>query len=164
MHHAFNVPRSRCAGGGKSACGWPRAAAQHGGDTAAQGFLNLLRCYEVDMCVHTTRRDDVTFAADDFCPRANDDIYTRLGIRVASFTNRNDTATFKPDIRFNNPPVIHDEGVGQHCINSPLRSCKLALRHAIPNGFTATKFDFFTVAACAQGVICFYLNDQIGIR
>jgi hypothetical protein len=147
LHHAFNIPWPRRAGRGKRACGRPRAAAQHGGDAAAQGFFNLLWRYEVNMCIHTTRRDDVTFAADDFCARANDDVHARLGIRVARFTNRHDATTFEADIRFDNAPMIHDEGVRQHGVYSSLRTCSLALCHAIPNGFTTAEFDFFTIAA-----------------
>ena len=90
MQHALDVPRAGCAGGGKGAGGWAGAAAQHGGDTTAQGFFNLLGCDEMDVRVDGTCRHDHAFTGNDFRAGADDDVHARLRIRITGFANRGD--------------------------------------------------------------------------
>ena len=88
LQHALQIPRPRCASGGKRAGGRARAATQHGGHTTGQGFFNLLRRDEMDVGVNRTGGDDHAFARNDFCARPDDDVHTGLGVGVACFSYR----------------------------------------------------------------------------
>ena len=59
--------------------------------------------------------------------------------------------------------MVNDESIGEHAIHGAFCVGALRLRHAIANGFTATKLHFFAVAASLQGEVFFYLNDQVGV-
>ena len=68
--------------------------------------------------------------------------------------------------------MVNDEGVGQHTVHgtTALRSATygavagaLALRHAVTNGFAATKLHLFAIAACTQGVVLLDFNEQVGV-
>ena len=172
MQHAFNVPRPWRAGGGKGARRWPRSAAEHGGHTAGQGLFNLLGRDEVDVGVDGTGSHDHAFARNNFRARANDDVHTRLGVGVARFANGSDAGVFDTNIGFDNAPMVKNERVGQHTVHGTTALCAaahrtvagaLALRHAVANGFAATKLHLFAIAACAQGVVLLDFNEQVGV-
>ena len=172
MQHALDVPWARCAGGGKGAGGRSRAAAEHGGHATGQGLFNLLRGDEVDVGVDGTGGHDHAFARNDFRPRPNDDVHTRLGVGVAGFANGGDARVLDADVGFHNAPVVDDERIGQHTIHRATGLCAcahgavagaLALRHAVADGFAAAKFHFLAIAAGSQGVVLFHLDDEVGI-
>ena len=121
LQHAFDVPRAGRAGGGKGACGRASAAAQHGGHTAAQGFFNLLRRDEMDVCVNGTSGHDDAFARNDFGAWANDDVHTGLGIGVTGFANGRNAGILDADVGFHNAPVVEDERVGQDAVHRATR-------------------------------------------
>ena len=164
LQHAFDIPRARCASGGKRARGRPRAAAHHGGHSAGQGFFNLLRADEMDVAINPACGDDIAFATDDLGAGANDDVHARLGIWVARFANTDNAPALQTNVGFHNTPVIQYEGIGHHTIDRALPTGALALCHAVAYGFAAAKLHFLAVAACGQGEILFDFNQQIRIR
>ena len=163
MHHALNVVRAGRARGGEGACGRSCAAAQHGGDAAGQRFLNLLGRNKVNVGVNAPSGHNHAFAADDFSAGANDDVNAGLGVWVASFADGCNAIAFEANVSFHNAPVVNDEGIGEHAIHGAFCIGALRLRHAIANGFAATKLHFFAVATGLQSEIFFYLNNQVGV-
>jgi len=111
--------------------------------------------------VNAASCDDHAFATDDFSAGANDDVYARLGVWVASFANGSNAIAFEANVGFHNAPVVNDEGIGEHAIHGALCVGALRLRHAIANGFATTKFHFFAVAAGLQSEIFFYFNNEV---
>jgi len=158
LQHALDVPSTRRARRRKRACGGASATTEHGGDATGQGFFNLLRGDEVDVRVHTTRRDDIAFATDDFGTRADDDVHAGLCVGVARFADGHDAPVFQTNVGFDDAPVVNDERVGHHRINRATRlwadACTvtraLRLRHAIANGFATAELHLFTITACFE--------------
>ena len=74
----------------------------------------------MDVGVNTACGDDAALAGDDFCTRANDDVHTRLGVRVASLADGGNAPAFQANVGLDDAPVVEDECIGQHGIHSPL--------------------------------------------
>ena len=83
LQHAPDMPGAGGAGGGVSARGRPRAAADHGGDAGHQGLLDLLRANEVNMRVDAAGGHDLALARDHLRARADGDADAGLNIGVA---------------------------------------------------------------------------------
>ena len=147
LHHALDVVRAWRARGGEGACGRACATPQHGGNATGQCFLNLLRGNEVNVGVNATSGHDHAFATDDFGARANDDVNAGLGVWVACFADGCNAIAFEANVGFHNAPVVNDEGIGEYAIHGAFCVGALRLRHAIANGFAATKLHFFAVGA-----------------
>ena len=64
LQHPAHVPRPGRAGGGQRAMCRPRAATQHRGDARMQRIFDLAGCYEMDMAVKATCRQDLAFTRD----------------------------------------------------------------------------------------------------
>ena len=62
----------------------------------------------MNMHVETASREDAALSGDGFGARANNDIDTRLHIRVPGFADTNNLAVFNANIRFNDAPVVED--------------------------------------------------------
>ena len=164
LKHALEVPWPRCAGGGKGTGGRSGSATEHGGDATGQRLIDLLRRDEMNVRVDTAGGDDQAFGADDLGAGPDDDVHTGLGIRIARLSNGHNAAVFDTDIGFDDACCVNDQGIGQHQIHSALIARQLRLRHAIADGFAATKLDFLAVTAGEQSVVFLHLDHQIRIR
>ena len=98
----------------------------------------------MNMGIHAARRHDLAFASDRFGGDADGYRHVRLNIRIPGFANRKDPAVFNADIRFDDPPVIDDQRIGDHQIHAILRR-HLPLAHAVADHFTATEFHLFAI-------------------
>ena len=134
-------------------------AADHGGDAGDQRFFRLLRADPVNMRIDAAGGDDLAFCGNNFRGRADRDRDVGLNIRVAGFADGEDPSIFDADIGFNDPPVIDDQGIGQHQIRAP-GGKHLPLSHTVADHFTAAEFDLFAVG----GQIIFNLDPQLGVR
>ncbi|MNN55437.1 hypothetical protein D3C81_1703120 [compost metagenome] len=85
---------------------------------------------------------------------------TVLHIGVPRFTNADDLAIFNTNITFYNTPMINDDDIGdteiQHLFITH-GTCRLS--HTITNGFSTTKFIFFTI----DPKVFFNFNKKLGI-
>ena len=122
LQHAFDVPRPGRAGGGKGAGGRPGAAAQHGGDAAGQRLVNLLRADEMDVGINAASGDDGALTTDDLGAGADDDVHTRLHVRVAGLADGGNAAALQTDIGFDDAPIVEDQGVGHDAIHRAFRA------------------------------------------
>ena len=102
--------------------------------------------------------DDLAFRRNNFRGRADRDRDVGLNIRVAGFADREDPPVFDADIGFDDPPVIDDQGIGQHQIYAP-GGKHLSLSHSVADHFTAAKFDLFAVG----GQIIFDFDPQLSV-
>ena len=163
LKHALNVPRPGRTGGGKGAGGRARATPHHGGHPTGQCFFNLLRADEMNVAVNAARGDDVALAADHFGAGADDDVHAGLHVGVAGLADGHDAPALKADVGLDDAPVVQDESVGHHAVHGTFCARALALRHAVADGFAATKFDFFAIGARAQSQVLFDFNQQVGV-
>ena len=106
------------------------------------------------MGIDTTGGNNMPLARNRFSAGAYQNIYPRLGIGITGFANRSNAPVFDTDIRFDNPPIIQNQGIGNHHINHFGRRA-LALTHAITDDFAAAKLHLIAV----NGVILFHLNE-----
>ena len=72
-----DVPCARCDGGGRTALGRSRAAADEGGHARGQSLVDLLGADEVDMGVHAARGEDPPVAGDDLGARPDHETHRR---------------------------------------------------------------------------------------
>ena len=103
--------------------------------------------------------DDLAFRRNNFRGRADRDRDVGLNIRVAGFADREDPPVFDANIGFDDPPVIDDQGIGQHQIHAP-GGKHLSLAHTVADHFATAEFDLFAVG----GQIIFDLDPQFGVR
>ncbi len=135
------------------------AAAEHGGDPAHQGFLDLLGRDEMDMGVHAACGEDAALAGDDFRGGADDDGHSRLGIRIAGLADAGDPAVLEADIRLENTRHVDHEGIGNDRIDSALGAGALGLPHAIPDHLAAAELYLLAIG----GEVILHLDDELGI-
>src|SRR6185437_7842792 len=111
------MPLSRRTSGGQGSVSGARATTQHGGDTGIQRVLDLLRADEVDVRVDTAGRYNLAFTRDHLGTRADNDVHTRLDIRIAGLADTCDEAIADADVGFYDTPVIQYHGVGDDGIH-----------------------------------------------
>jgi hypothetical protein len=63
-----------------------------------EGVIDLLRAYEMDMAVDSARGDDPVLAGDDLGARTDDDVDSRLDIRVSGLADGMDEPVAQADI------------------------------------------------------------------
>ena len=158
LDHALDVPGSR-AGRGQRAMRRARAAAEHGGDAAHQGFFDLLGADKVNMGVHAASRQDLAFARNRLGRGADDDVDAGLGVRIARLADGSNSALHQPNVRFVDAGGVHDQGIGNDRIDGTLGPGALALSHAIPDDLATAEFDLFAIG----GEILLHLDEQLGI-
>ena len=107
----------------------------------------------MNMGIDGTGGHDMTFTSNDFGAGTDMNRHIRLNIAVTGFTNRSDVAIFNTDIGFDDPPMIKNQGVGDHAIHH-LSPAFLPLAHAIANHFATTEFNFIAIG----GEILFNFN------
>ena len=98
------------------------------------------------MAVVAACGDDHALTGQRLGARANDDVYTGLDIGVASLADGANTAILNANIGLDDAPMVYDQRIGNHQIDSTLSAAALALTHAIAYGFATAKFDFFSIA------------------
>ncbi|OIQ67450.1 hypothetical protein GALL_509700 [mine drainage metagenome] len=74
----------------------------------------------MNMGIDAAGRQDLALAGNHLGPRPNDDIDTRLHIRVARLTNPRDPAIGDRHVGLHDPPVIDDQRIGNHRIHRAL--------------------------------------------
>ncbi len=158
LEHLANVPGARCAGGGVGARGRAGAAAQHGGNTAHQGFFHLLGADEVDVGIDAAGGEDLALTGDDFGAGADHDGHVWLGIRVAGFADGGDAAFLDAHVGFDDAPPVENQGVGDHGVHHGGIGT-LALAHAVADNLAAAEFYFVAVV----GGVAFHFNPQVGV-
>ena len=124
LQHSGQVPPSRCAGRRVRAGARSGAAAQHRGDPRRDGVFDLLRSDEVNVRVDPAGGEDQSFASNDV--RAHADHEQRIDavhdVRIAGFADRADQPNLYSDVGFDDPPVIENQGVGDHQVRYVRRS------------------------------------------
>jgi len=122
FEHPEEVPATRSAGGGVGSGGWACAAADHGGDAACEGVVDLLRADEMDMGVDSASCDDAALGRDYFRGCANGHRMRfsgdRIGITgteaaldtgVSGVADADDAAVFDADVGFDDAENGVDE-------------------------------------------------------
>ena len=160
FNHAGQMPRARRASRGFRSRRGTCAAANHCRNAGVQSLLNLLGCYEMNMGVDATCREDFSFSGNNLCAWANNDGDARLRIGITGLADGSNAAVFQTHISFHNAPVIDDQGIGDHRINRTRSTSDLALTHAIPDNLAAAEGYFFTM----DGEVAFHFNEKLGIR
>ena len=95
----------------------------------------------------TAGRHDLAFGGDDLGARADDNVDTRLHVRIAGLADVADTAIADADIGLDDAPVIEDHGVGDYRIDrARLRGwlCDWPMPSRItlpPPNFTSSPYD-----------------------
>jgi len=87
------------------------SSTQHSRDAGVQRVLYLLRTDEVDVRIDGAGSDDLAFCRDDFGAGPDDDVDTRLHVRIAGFADAGDEAVTDADVGFHHSPVIENDGV-----------------------------------------------------
>ena len=148
---------------------WARAPTKHCGNTRMQCIIDLLRADKVDVAVKTPCCQNAPFTSNDFSSWAYNNIYTRLGVWIASFTDLVNAAIAQPHIRFVDAAVINDQSIGNNGVHSTCGAGDLGLAHAVTNDFPTAEFHFFTIgyAIAAIGAFCgqvaFNLNNKFSV-
>jgi hypothetical protein len=128
-----------------------------------QGPGVLLRADEVDVAVDAAGGDDHALTGDHLGAGADDDVHAGLGVGVAGLADGGDAAVLQADVGLDDAPVVDDERVGEHRVDSALRARALRLRHAVANRLAATELHLLTVAAGGQGEVLLHLDQQPGV-
>lgn len=121
-------------------------ATDHGGNAGCQRFFSLLWADPVNMRIDATCGNDPAFCGNNFRGYADWDSDVGLYIRITGFADSKYPSIFDADIGFNDPPVIDDQGIGQHQI-SAAGGEHLPLSHTVADYFTAAEFDLFAVGS-----------------
>ena len=96
-------------------------------------------------------------------PGPIDDVDARLHVGVAGLAERGDAAVLDRDVGLDDAPVVDHERVGDDGVGDVCAETRLALAHAVADRLAAAELHFFAVAAGAQGVVVFDLDDQLGV-
>ena len=131
-----------------------------------QRLVDLLRADEVDVAVDRAGGDDHALGGDDLGAGPDDDVHARLHVRVAGLADGADARAAQADVGLDDAPVVDDQRIGDHAVHRLGRAGPvdhLALAHAVADGLAAAEFDLFAVAAGAQRVVLFDLDDQFGV-
>ena len=145
LKHAADVPGTWRAGGGVGAGRRPRAAADHGGDAAGEGFFHLLGADEVDMGIDAARGQDLAFAGDDLGAGPDDDVDAALDVGIARLADFRDAPACQADIGFQDAPMVDDHGVGDDGVDGALRARGLGLAHAVADHLAAAEFHLLAI-------------------
>ena len=87
-------------------------------------LLDLLRADEVDMRVDAAGGQDAALAGDRLGAGADDDVDAGLHVRVAGLADGGDAAVLDADIGLDDAPVVEDQRVGDHRVDSAVaRGC-----------------------------------------
>ena len=93
------------------------------GDAAVERLPGLLRTDEMDVRVDAAGGEDAMLAGNDLGGRP--DLQTRrhavLDVRVAGLADGDDAAVANADVRFDDAPVVDDDGVGDHEVGRAAR-------------------------------------------
>jgi hypothetical protein len=159
LDHPGDVPGAGRAGGGKRAMRRAGAAAEHGGQTAHQGFFNLLRADVVDVAVETACGEDLAFAGNCLGAGAHDDVHTWLGVGIACLTDGGDAAVLEPDIGLVNAGVIDHQRIGDDGVDGAIGAGDLGLPHAVTDHLAAAEFHFLAIGC----EILLDLDEEFGV-
>ena len=159
LDHAAEMPGARRAGGGVGAGRGAGAAAEHGGQSRHQRFVDQLRADEMDVGVEAAGGEDFSLARDHLGARADDDGDARLDVGIAGLADRGDASFLQADVSFDDAPMIEDQRVGDDRIDRAARVGYLALAHAVADHLAAAEFHLLAV----DGEILFHLDDEIGV-
>ena len=146
LQHLADIPWPRSAGGGVGSGSRSGAAADHSGDARHQCFVDLLRADVMNVRIDSTGGEDLAFAGDHFGTGADHDGNPLLGIGVTGLADRGDPACLDADVRFDDAPIVEDQGVGDDAIDS-LKTADLALPHAVADHLAAAELDLVAVDA-----------------
>ena len=91
---------------------------------------------------------------------ADDDVDTRLDVRVAGLADRGDASVPDADVGLDDAPVIDDQRVGDDRIHCAFRTRGLRLPHAVADHLAAAELHFLAVG----GEVAFHLDDELGVR
>src|SRR5277367_75637 len=110
------------------------------------------------------RSDDLALTRDHFsgCAHHQKWIHAVLRIGISSLADFHNTAVANADVRLDDAPVIHDQSVRDHQIESALVALPKSsgtLAHAIADDFTSAESDLVAV----DGEILFHFDDKFGV-
>src|SRR5271156_5416065 len=154
------MPGARGAGGRESAGRGAGAAAEHRGDAAHQGFVDLLRADEMDVRVEAAGGENLALACDHLGARADDDRHAGLDVRISSLADRRDHAVLDRDVGLHDAPVIEDRRIGYDGVDCPPGARNLALPHAVANDLATAELHLLAVG----GEILLDLDEQLRVR
>ena len=113
----------------------------------------------MDVGIDAAGGDYLTFGGNNLRRRANGDSDVRLDIGITRFADCDNTPLFDTNVGFDDPPVIDDQRIGQHQIDTVV-SEHLSLAHTVTDDLPAAELDLFAVG----GQIVFDLDPQFGVR
>ena len=159
LEHPVEVPWSGRAGGGGCPRGGAGAAAEHRGDAGGDRLVDLLGADEVDVGVDGAGGQQPPLAGDHLGPGADDEggVDPALGVRVARLADADDPAGLDADVRLDDPPMVEDEGVGDHQVERVRGAGRLP--HPVPDDLAAAERHLVTV----DGEVPLDLEQQIGV-
>ena len=140
----MDVPGARRTGGRRRANRRAGTTAQHGGGTIHHRIFRLLRTDEVDVAVDSARCHNHILACDNFCGGADAHRDIGLNIRVSRCADCGNLAALQPDIGLDDPPVVHNDCVGDNRIHH-IGVVALRLTHAVTDRLAAAELHFFTI-------------------
>ena len=112
----------------------------------------------MDVGVDAARGDDLAFGRDGLRAGPDDDVDTRLGIRVPRLPDGGDAAVLDADVGLVDAARVQHQCVGDHGVHGVGRTT-LALAHAVPDDLAAAELHLVTV----DGVVRFDLDDEFGV-
>jgi hypothetical protein len=86
-------------------------------------------------------------------------IHVGLNVRIAGLADGDDTPVPESSVGLDDPPMIHDQGVGDDGVDGAILAADLGLAHAIADHLAAAEFHFLAV----MGAVFFDLDKQVRI-
>ena len=112
--------------------------------------------------IDSTGGDNLPFAGDHFrsCSYHESCRYSSHDVRISRFTYPSDAPAANADVRFNDSPMVDDDGVCDDEVQGALcgSSC-CGLAHSVAKYFSAAEFGFIA----GSGKIALDFHKQIGI-
>ncbi len=145
LQHARQMPGARSARRGQCAMSRPRSSPQHRGHARVQRVLNLLWADEVNMSIDAASRENFALTGNHFSARTDDDVHSRLHVRIACLADLRDQPIANADVRLDDAPVIENDGICDDCIHGALRTRTLRLSHPVADHLAAAELDLFAI-------------------
>jgi len=131
----------------------------HGRNPAEEGFFHQLWADEVDVHIEPARGHNLSFGRDGLRSRTDNDIDAGLNVRISGLADTGDPSIADTDIGLDDPPMIDDQGVGDHRVHGAVGTRDLTLPHPVADDLAAPELDLLAV----KGPVFLDLNEEVGI-
>ena len=100
----------------------------------------------MDVGVEPAGGEDLAFAGDHLGAGPDDDGDAGLDVRIARLADRRDQPVLQADVRFDDPPMIEDDGVGDDGVDGAACVGRLRLPHAVADHLATAELHLFAVS------------------